>query len=928
MLTPNQRQALKDALIASLPTVDHLEMMLDEQIDPSIDIPNADSYTVQVYKLVKNAAAGGRIIDLVIGASRTEPGNPELRSFIQNHIASLLLLKPISLPNAKYLSELVQLLLPLESFSEVVWPACIQTLPDVELKHSRVKSDLENTALSPAYKWLILLQLLLQTHRCTTDNQLSISKFIQQLQHRSTPPLYANLTEWLAQLPPELQPDTVSLDPLVSDSTSSRVVLHNLPQPDYEKFIGRKKEKEKIIAKLRPYPYSRNSVITIDGIGGIGKSTLALEIGHYFLQNCNILGDNEFFDAIVWTSAKTSVLRSDKGIVKKNYSSKTLIDICKKIAVTLELENSIDPETKEGFEFICRELSKKRVLLIVDNFETIDDEKVREFLQDILPPPTKAIITTRHRIDIAYPIRLFGMSEDEAQQLIEQECLKKQLVINKQQKEKIFKRTGGIPLAMIWTIAKLSYGKDIDSTLARLSSHRNDVAEYCFREIIHNIGKRDSYKVLLSLALLKGVANRRDLCNIAGFKDDEVSCDEGIEELQKLSLINRKEENFIMLALTKEYVTYDLQKSTKFLSEARSRLAEYEVITKKIYNIILLGSSSSGKTTFLSTLFKQLSVQTNERIFLEAQDNRQQKQLNNIYSQLLAGDAWPSSTRSEFSTYNFTCNIMTLNLEIYSACQFNFLDYGGRILTDLEEEEDSLFDFSDKISNADAVMVLIDGYKLFKCIQGDLNQRKQNIAKFLLKDMSNAIQLANLSTKDTPLHFVITKWDLLEGYYDFLSVRKFLQENFDDFKRLISTRIKAGCPVRLIPTSSFGKGFVTMQPDGSIKRNSGELPKPSQIEIPLNYVLIDRAAAYYNHLDEDDNDFVNSGEHKINFLMEMIPASLRRNTLVTHEERNQKLDNISDQKTAFSYLIDTFVNHIQKFEKEFPYSDLGVDNNE
>lgn len=187
-----------------------------------------------------------------------------------------------------------------------------------------------------------------------------------------------------------------------------RAVLHNLPQPDYVKFIGRNQEKEKIIAKLRPYPYSRNPVITIDGIGGIGKSALALEIGHYFLNNCNKLEKREIFDAIVWTSAKIDVLRADRGIVRRSYASRTLTDICRKIAVTLEIEESIQSETKEGFELICRELSKKRVLLIIDNFETIDDEAVREFLQDILPPPTKAIVTTRHRIDIAYPIRVIA----------------------------------------------------------------------------------------------------------------------------------------------------------------------------------------------------------------------------------------------------------------------------------------------------------------------------------------------------------------------------------------------------------------------------------------------------------------------------------------------------------------------------------------
>jgi hypothetical protein len=50
---------------------------------------------------------------------------------------------------------------------------------------------------------------------------------------------------------------------------------HNLPPRDYERFVGRQPE----LAELRRLlgPHSRAFVVTIDGIGGIGKSALALE---------------------------------------------------------------------------------------------------------------------------------------------------------------------------------------------------------------------------------------------------------------------------------------------------------------------------------------------------------------------------------------------------------------------------------------------------------------------------------------------------------------------------------------------------------------------------------------------------------------------------------------------------------------------------
>jgi hypothetical protein len=85
-------------------------------------------------------------------------------------------------------------------------------------------------------------------------------------------------------------------------------VYHNLPQPDYGQFIGREEELAKVMRILRPYPHSQYPIVTIDGIGGIGKSALALEIAHRYLYDYGRLTPEERFDAIIWTSAKQTIL--------------------------------------------------------------------------------------------------------------------------------------------------------------------------------------------------------------------------------------------------------------------------------------------------------------------------------------------------------------------------------------------------------------------------------------------------------------------------------------------------------------------------------------------------------------------------------------------------------------------------------------------
>ena len=184
---------------------------------------------------------------------------------------------------------------------------------------------------------------------------------------------------------------------------------HNLPQPDYGEFVGRKEELAQVHRILRPYPHSRHAVVTIDGIGGIGKSALALEVAHRYLRDYDRLPEEERFDAIIWTSAKASVLTAD-GIAPRQQITRTLDDIYTAIAVTLGREAITRARPEEQAARVTKALTQQRTLLIVDNLETVDDERVNAFLRE-LPAPTKAMVTTRHRIDVAYPIRLMGMPE-------------------------------------------------------------------------------------------------------------------------------------------------------------------------------------------------------------------------------------------------------------------------------------------------------------------------------------------------------------------------------------------------------------------------------------------------------------------------------------------------------------------------------------
>ena len=350
-------------------------------------------------------------------------------------------------------------------------------------------------------------------------------------------------------------------------------VYHNLPWPNYVSFIGRQKELDSIRELLSPA--NRAWIIVIDGIGGIGKSSLALEVAHRYLREHDELPQGERFQAIVWTSAQAATL-SVEGVVPRQKVTRTLEDIYTTISLTLDREDITRAGSQKQYELIRQALTRQRTLLIIDNLEAIDDERVNAFLWE-LPAPTKCIVTTRYRIDIAYPIRLTGMPRKDGLTMIAQECAKKNVKLTEAQSEKLYDRTGGVPLAIVWSIAQIAYGGGVDVVLSRLGEPSEDITRFCFEGTLRHIRGTDAHKLLMSLSLFATDASPEALGYVAGFGADVLSRDEGLVHLEKLSLINRYQGRLSLLPLTKEWVLAQLQAKAEFQHEALERFIKYYV---------------------------------------------------------------------------------------------------------------------------------------------------------------------------------------------------------------------------------------------------------------------------------------------------------------------------------------------------------------
>ncbi|MEZ4730231.1 MAG: tetratricopeptide repeat protein [Caldilineaceae bacterium] len=326
-------------------------------------------------------------------------------------------------------------------------------------------------------------------------------------------------------------------------------VLHNLPQRDYTQFIGRAAELQKVQQILRPYPHSQHAFVSIDGIGGVGKSTLALEVAHRYLDQHETLPPADRFAAIIWTSAKERTLTGD-GIKPRYQTNRTLDDLYRTIAITLQREDIAKALFDQQAALLHTVLIQQRTLVIVDNLETIDDEAVINFIRE-LPAPTKVIVTTRHRIDVAYAVRLTGMPWEDAERLIVQECRSRLVELMPADRRRFFDRTGGVPLAIVWSVAQMGFGYPAETVLVRLGSPTNDIIRFCFDQAVEQLAGQPAEKLLIALSYFTGAASREALGQVAQLS--VLDRDDGLVALEKLSLVNKQGNLFSLLPVTKVF---------------------------------------------------------------------------------------------------------------------------------------------------------------------------------------------------------------------------------------------------------------------------------------------------------------------------------------------------------------------------------------
>lgn len=356
--------------------------------------------------------------------------------------------------------------------------------------------------------------------------------------------------------------------------------MHNLPHRG-KVLIGRELEKQKLQAWLSSEQSEPR--LCIEGLGGVGKTHLMLNIAYQCLQSpetnstkdSSQFSESSLFDAIVFVSAQWKRC-TIHGLLPCLQREKKLGDIFRVILFTLGIQSPLEEDFDTACQQVYKSLMRVRVLLMIDSLDEFDNhQELLGFLYGL--PSTVRVLITSRRKTLFPSISLSPLSDSEALRLIQYQIAQKNIFLETEKTGKLLCLAGGLPAVIIYSIGLLSSGCLIHNIPALLLlEEEGEFFQFYFEKSWQSLQGEPAHSLLMALSLFPSSAVKDCIIAVAGLRDSNCITD-GFARLQSLFLIQKYHERYSLLPLIRSFVLTKLEANAEFKLATRERWINWYV---------------------------------------------------------------------------------------------------------------------------------------------------------------------------------------------------------------------------------------------------------------------------------------------------------------------------------------------------------------
>ncbi len=353
--------------------------------------------------------------------------------------------------------------------------------------------------------------------------------------------------------------------------------MYEMPSP-YTQYVTRENKELTFLEKFRN---PNINALQINGLGGIGKTSFIRNFCEK-ISRFEIPDISEKYKFIVWITAKLTLFEPTGEIKPFRQKEISYDDVIKQFADVFSIDIEQHERDSKREDMVLDALKTYPAIIIFDNMETINDQKIINFLQKI-PFCCKTILTTREDMDdiIYHKMVLDGFTHKEfvtyLKNQIQEYDTRKSINYEKdiyRLENDIFSLTQGSPIIINMLAYRVCNGEDLATMLNGLRNtdfnlvgkSNDDISLYekamnfCFKETVSRLDTLDK-EILYILSTTEATDEFFDIHNIyeiLGQRYDKSLINQSLSRLNKISFINKIESKYNCLNLIKLFANRTL----------------------------------------------------------------------------------------------------------------------------------------------------------------------------------------------------------------------------------------------------------------------------------------------------------------------------------------------------------------------------------